>query len=122
MIQKTEALRVRLTQEEAEAFKEFAASKGENRGRLLRKMIRESINGQPDFLTDEEAIVKIALRQLFGITHNLNQITKAIHEGKANIGLDTAILKTLGSSVMEVKNSIQDYVVKTKTRWVKDEG
>ena len=46
---------VRLTQEEGQAFRHFAEGLGETRARIMRKMIRESINGIPDLLNDERS-------------------------------------------------------------------
>ena len=53
MTNKTRVLHVRVTENENEAFKYFAEGLGETRARILRKMIRESINGVPDLLHDE---------------------------------------------------------------------
>ncbi len=54
-------LHVRVTEDESEAFKYFAEGLGETRARILRKMIRESINGVPDLLHDERSLLMVAI-------------------------------------------------------------
>jgi hypothetical protein len=79
MTRKTESLRVRITPEENEAFKALALNMEESRSRIVRKMVREAITGNIDLLTDEQSLLKIAIRQLIGIANNLNQITATMH-------------------------------------------
>ena len=53
MMNKTECSCQAHPEDESEAFKYFAEGLGETRARILRKMIRESINGVPELLYDE---------------------------------------------------------------------
>jgi len=119
MPNKTTMLHVRLTEEEAEAFKRLAGSVGENRARLLRKMIRESVNGIPDLLHDEQSLLMVAIRQLVGIAHNLNQITAAMHSGKTHRSVDEGYLTEIKKYVSSTTSSLEDCVKKTRSRWVK---
>lgn len=120
MSNKTQALQVRLTDEEAKAFKQVADAFGENRASLARKMIRETINQTPDLLQDEKSLFMVAVRQLVGIAHNLNQITKAIHSGTKRRSVDEKYLSEVKRYVLDVKTELESYVKKTKNRWVKD--
>lgn len=71
---KTEVLRVRLTPEEADAFLAQANSLGIKRARLLRKMIREFINQQPDLLESEQNHLRNIVRLLMGLSRMAQQI------------------------------------------------
>jgi predicted DNA-binding protein len=119
MQNKTEALRVRLTDEEASAFKKYAEKYGLTRSKLMRKMIRESINETPDFISNEQSVMIFTIRQLVGVSNNLNQITQAIHTGKAHRTIDEKYLLELKKCVMDVKIELESHIKKTKNRWVK---
>lgn len=119
MAEKTQPLQVRLSKKENEAFKRLAEQKGETRSSIVRKMIREMINGEIDLLTDEASLLKIAIRQLIGISNNLNQLTVAIHSGKTRRTIDEPYLESLKTYIADVKESFRQCVLKTKTRWVK---
>lgn len=70
---KTESLRVRLTQEEANAFLKVATSLGIKRSRLLRKMIREFINQEPDIIEHEQNNFREIIRLLTSISMLIKQ-------------------------------------------------
>ena len=117
---KSEALKVRLTIEENNTFKKVADDIGETRSRLLRKMVREVINNDIDLLTDEQSLLKIAIRQLVGIANNLNQIVAAMHSGKSHRTIDEHYLNELRNHIIAVRKTFESHVKKTKTRWIKD--
>jgi predicted DNA-binding protein len=117
---KSEALKVRLTIEENNTFKKIADDIGETRSRLLRKMVREVINNDIDLLTEEQSLLKIAIRQLVGIANNLNQIAAAMHSGKSHRTIDEHYLNELKNHITDVRKAFESHVKKTKTRWVKD--
>ncbi len=119
MMNKTESLYVRLTQEEGEAFKHFAEGLGETRARVLQKMIRESINGVPELLYDKQSSLMPAIRKLVGIADNLNQITAAMHSGKIHRTVDENYLAEVKRYVLDVRSALEDPIKKTKNRWVK---
>lgn len=116
---KTTMLHVRVTEEEFEAFKKFAEGLGETRGRILRKMIREAVNQSIDLLHDEKSLLMVAIRQLVGIAHNLNQITAAMHSGRTHRTIDNNYLVEIKKYIFEVRMALEDPIKKTKNRWVK---
>jgi predicted DNA-binding protein len=120
MNSKTEMFHVRLTTLESNAFKKLSENIGETRGRFLRKMIREVINNDIDLLTDEQSLLKVAIRQLVGIANNLNQIAAAMHSGKSHRTIDEHYLNELKSHIISVRKAFESHVKKTKTRWVKE--
>lgn len=117
---KSEALKVRLTIDENESFKKIANDIGETRSRLLRKVIREIINSDIDLLTDEQSLLKIAIRQLVGMANNLNQIATAMHSGKSHRTVDEHYLNELKNHITTVRKAFEAHIIKTKTRWVKN--
>lgn len=117
---KTKIIQTRLTIEEDEAFNFVVEKCGESRSRLMRKMIREAVNGEPDLLTDEASLLKIAIRQLIGIGNNLNQVTMAIHAGLTHTVVDEKYLSNILKHVTQVKSELQNHIKKTKLRWVKN--
>ncbi len=119
MTQKTVMFHVRLTEAEKIGIQNVADKVGEKPSRLVRKWLREAINHEPDLLTDEASLLKIAIRQLIGTANNLNQIVAAINSGKAHRTIDQKYLDELIGSVNLVKESFKSHVLKTKNRWVK---
>lgn len=111
---KSEALKVRLTIEENSKFKKIADDIGVTRSRLLRKMIREVINKDIDLLTDEQTLLRIAIRQLVGIANNLNQITAVMHSGKSHRTIDDHYLNELKNHVILVRKSFESHVKQAK--------
>ena len=120
MNSKTEMFHVRLTNLESNAFKKLSENIGETRGRFLRKLIREVINNDIDLLTDEQSLLKVAIRQLVGIANNLNQIAAAMHSGKSHRTIDEYYLNELKNHIIDVRKAFESHVKKTKTRWVKN--
>jgi len=117
---KTEILQVRLTPEEAKAFKDLTLALGlENKSSLLRKLVREAINQDIDLLTDEQSLLMVAVRQLMGIANNFNQLVAAIHQGKTHRTVDEVYLNEVKGHVLTVKKAFESCLKKTKTRWVK---
>ncbi len=112
---------VRLTSLESNAFKKLSEDIGETRGRFLRKTIREVINNDDiDLLTDEKSLLILAIRQLAGISNNLNQIAAAMHSGRSHRTIDEHYLNELKNHITDVRKAFESHVKKTKTRWVKD--
>ncbi len=117
---KLKLIQTRLTIDEDVAFNKLVERYGESRSRLIRKMIREAVNGEPDLLTDEQSLLKIAIRQLIGIANNLNQVTMAIHAGLTHRVVDEKYLSEVFKHVIQVKLELQNSIKKTKCRWVKN--
>lgn len=117
-MKQTEALRVRLTTDEADAFKNLADAAGETRSGLLRKAVREMVNDPyPDLLHDEQSTLRVVIRTLVGISRNLNQITTAINSGNTNHSkVDEMYLSRVQSHVDDVKKSFIEYLDITRKR------
>ncbi len=122
MVNKTQALQIRLTADENAAFKKLAEDIGVTRARLARKLFREAINNEIDLLIDEELLLKAAIRQLTGMANNLNQITKAVHAGLISNPLDeTELLKVIRDTIA-ARDDVITIIRKTKKRWVNKHG
>ncbi|CAM4381145.1 MAG: hypothetical protein LEGION0398_MBIBDBAK_01084 [Legionellaceae bacterium] len=113
---------LRLTEEEAKSFNNYASKVGETRSRLLRKMVRELINnGVPDLLKNEESTIRFVIRQLSGISRNLNQITSSIHKNDSNAKrINSEYLESIKDHVNSVKNEFVKYLSITRKRIVLD--
>lgn len=120
MNNKTEMFHVRLTSMESNAFKKVSQDIGETRSRFLRKMIREVINNDIDLLTDEQSLLKVAIRQMVGIANNLNQIAAAMHSGKSHRTIDELYFNELKNHITAVRKAFESHVKKSKARWVKE--
>lgn len=119
MMNKTESVYVRLTQEESKAFKHFAEGLGKTRAQVLRKMIRDSVNEVPELMYDQQSLLMPTIRKLVEVARNLNQITAAIHSGKAHRPIDESYLNEIKRSVLDVGSAFEDSIKKTKTRVAK---
>lgn len=122
MMNKTESVYVRLTQEESKAFKHFAEGLeglDKTRAQVLRKMIRESVNEVPELMYDQQSLLMPAIRKLVEVARNLNQVTAAINSGKAHRPIDESYLDEIKRSVLEVGSAFEDSIKKTKTRVAK---
>ncbi|MDH5327720.1 MAG: MobC family plasmid mobilization relaxosome protein [Gammaproteobacteria bacterium] len=116
---KSSALYVRITEEEAELFSQYAESVGETRSRILRKIVRELITEQPDLVSAELAVFKTALRQLSGATTNLNQLTRAVNSGKVPKRMtEESYWKGLRAEVKSLSKTLRQVMDATATRWV----
>jgi hypothetical protein len=120
MTNKTRVLHVRLTEHEYASYGKCIDEVGKTFSRFTRKLIRETINDGIDLLTDEQSLLKLAIRQLVGMANNLNQITAAIHSGVAHRTVDEAYLNELRQYVYAVKKELVAVIRKTTKRWVKD--
>ena len=118
--QKTVPYPVRLTEQEADAFKAYAEQCGIGRATLVRQFIRERINQSPDLIDTEITEFRKAVTQLSAIGRNLNQITKAANAGKIPTRLtEDTYIHSLVDHVANVKQTLQDYLVNTRNRLVK---
>jgi len=116
---KSEATRVRLAPSEKQKFKDYCSVNDVKEGRLLRKVVRELINKEPDLMTQEMEEFKAAVRQLAGISRNLNQITRKVNSGATPSQLSNQnYWDELGEHVKEVRQSLDSIIDKTENRWV----
>ena len=74
---RSEALRVRVNQEERAGLMRLAASIEQKPSRVLRRLIREAVTGGPDFFDDGLNELRMAHQQLAAVGRNINQLAKA---------------------------------------------
>ena len=79
-----------------------------NRSRYLTMLVRNSIELTPSFLQPELKELKQTNIQLRSIGQNLNQITRAIHTGKAEAvnELTENFLKTMSAYIVQSRKEI----------------
>lgn len=79
---KTEALRVRITDEEQSGLKKRAASIDTTPSKVMRRLLREFLNGAPDYFEDGLQELRATHRELAAIGRNLNQLVRAVNAGE----------------------------------------
>ena len=73
---------VRLHQDEEAGLHTLAAALGISPSRIMRRLIREAINGGPDYFKDGEKEIRMMHVHLAAVGRNLNQLVKAINRGE----------------------------------------
>ena len=117
---KSYAFNIRLTQQESQEFEQYCQQQGITRSRLGRKIVRELVAKKPDLITEEMKEFKQAVRQLAGISRNLNQLTRAANSGKISNKLtNETYWADLKDHVRQVRNQLDTGIDATETRWVK---
>ena len=66
---------VRLREEEWAGLKQLAENLNETPSRLIRRLVREALNGGPDYFDDGVLDLRRMYRELNSIGSNLNQLT-----------------------------------------------
>ena len=92
---------VRLRPEEAAALKALAADLGQTPSRIIRRLIREAINGRPDYFKDELVDLREATRELAAIGRNLNQLSRAANRGEAVSG--PAVRRVVNAAMVQME-------------------
>ena len=84
---KTTPVRIRMTHDEVKAIEEVSVNLlGRiNISKVVRKATRDFLNFGPDLLDLQMAEFRLAVRQLSGISNNLNQVAKAINSDQNNL-------------------------------------
>ena len=85
---RSEALRVRLWPEEKAGLAQLAEILGETPSRVMRRLLREAINGGPDYFEDGRDDIRLMRRQLTALGRNLNQLIRQIYRGQLVAGED----------------------------------
>ena len=117
---KSYAFNIRLTQQESQGFEQYCQQQGITRSRLGRKIVRELVVKKPDLITEEMKEFKQAVRQLAGISRNLNQLTRAANSGKISNKLTSeSYWADLKDHVRQVRNQLDTVIDATENRWVK---
>lgn len=76
---RSEATRVRLNAEEKSGLKELAEALGEKEGRILRRLLREALNGGPEYFLDGLEELRSAHREVASVGRNFNQLVRAVN-------------------------------------------
>lgn len=119
MKNKTESLRVRITEDEKTNLENLSISilGHKNVSKLLRKLIREFIYNSPELLENELEQFKISVKNLTGISRNLNQITAKINTKSNAKYLTESKINDLKMRVNELNESLKKYVANTMQRY-----
>lgn len=118
---KSKRITVSFTQSEWEAIVNKVTMEGyKNPTHWLRSLVMNVLHQEP-VLTDTEILALDKLSyQLWGIGHNLNQITRAlnINHNDTNL-LKIEMIQSLQKLNLETRQALTSLVVKNKNRWHK---
>ena len=92
---------VRLREEEWAGLKKMAEQLGETPSRIIRRLVREALNGGPDYFDDGLIDLRRMHRELASIGRNLNQMTKAVNRGQVLNGEEMRAVINAGVVQME---------------------
>ena len=92
---------VRLREEEWAALKQLAENLDQTPSRLIRRLIREAINGGPDYFDDGVLDLRRMYRELNSLGSNLNQLSRAANRGGTVSGEDVRRVINAGIVQME---------------------
>ncbi len=110
---------LRLTESEHREFAVAAKRLRDSRANLLRRAVREIINRPADLLEQELVGLDEAVYQLCAVGRNLNQITRAMHQGELKDGqIDAALIEDLKQTVDQVTNRVSEVIEKSRLRRV----
>jgi len=87
---RSETVHVRLLGTEKKALLTLAKRLKQRPSRVIRRLIREAVNGSPDYFNDGLTEIRETHRQLAAVGRNLNQLTKMAHRGEALVPRDIA--------------------------------
>ena len=91
----------RLREEEWAGLKQLAENLGETPSRIIRRLIREALNGGPDYFDDGVLDLRRMYRELNSIGSNLNQLSRAANRGAVVGGEDVRRVINAGLVQME---------------------
>lgn len=116
-------LGVRLTSDEMERLRALAQAEGVPVSRLLRRAVREMVNGAPDPFDDGVLAMRETAKQLAAIGRNLNQLVASVNRGEYAHATDiVAVVKDLRSAVEEARGRYARLVEASRKRWVTTAG
>lgn len=79
---------VRLRVEEDTGLKALGKALGVSPSRIIRRLIREAINGGPDYFKDGEKELRMMHVHLAAVGRNLNQLVRAANRGEPLLNED----------------------------------
>ena len=106
----------RVRPDEHAAFKQLAQHLGQPPGRLLRRLVRQSLTGGPDYFADGVLELRTMHRELAAIGRNLNQLTRAANQGQVVGGDDVRRVLTAGLVQLEAVKGLYLRAVKATVR------
>lgn len=112
----SEALRVRLTEDEQRRLVDAADKNGVSQSRFVRRLVRESTGCGPDFFQAELRSIYNAVTQLRSIGLNLNQITRKVNAGEHSSDIDPNDLAELSEHIGQVAREITKLAKRSRTR------
>ena len=104
---RSRVLFARVREEEEAAFKQFAASLGETPSRVMRRLMREAINGGPDYFQDGRYEIRQMRIHLTAIGRNLNQLTRAVNRGE--LVSDPDLIRVINAGRVQVAAAEEVY-------------
>ena len=84
----TGVVHVRIWTEEKEGLAQLAETLGTTPSRVIRRLIREAINGGPDYFEDGAGDIRRMRHELTRIGRNLNQFARAVNRGERVMSAD----------------------------------
>ena len=110
---------LRLTNAERDAFQQIASQLNTTRSDLLRKYVRELIGQGPDLLAHDLRDMNEAAYQVGCVGRNLNQLVRAINQGKVRTVADqAALIESVRDRVDRVAEELRWVVDRSYERWV----
>ena len=104
---------VRLREEEwGSAQAQLAENLGETPSRIIRRLVREALNGGPDYFDDGLLDLRRMYRELNSIGSNLNQLSRAANRGAVVGGDDVRRVINAGIVQMEAVKGLYKRAVK----------
>ena len=97
----------RLRLEEDTGLKQLAAALNVPPSRIVRRLIREAINGGPDYFKDGEKEIRMMHVHLAAVGRNLNQLVRAANRGEPILSED--VLRVLDVLRLDVAGIQQSY-------------
>ena len=107
---------VRLREEEWAGLAQLAENLGETPSRVIRRLIREALNGGPDYFDDGLLDLRRMHRELASIGRNLNQMTKAVNRGQVVNGEEMRAVINAAVVQMEAVKGLYSQAVKATVK------
>ena len=94
----------------------MAENLGETPSRIIRRLVREALNGGPDYFDDGLIDLRRMHRELASIGRNLNQMTKAVNRGRVVNGEEMRAVINAAVVQMEAVKGLYSQAVKAAVK------
>lgn len=116
----SDAVRTRIDGKEKAALSVLAGRLGETPSRVIRRLIREAINGETDLFDPGLEVLAGATNQLAAVGRNLNQIARAVNEGRVMADpVSSEQMTEIMAQVSALDNAFRDVIGTTRSRKVR---